>query len=110
MGKPPGKGKITGEMIRYLQDEDKKELLNLLNLIAKNPQDCRTGMKTPIFEKRDSKLCSNFRGIILTSTVGKNLRQISKRKTIEHNLEESQAGFCKERALQDQAFTLKDRF
>ncbi|KAF2885634.1 hypothetical protein ILUMI_20539 [Ignelater luminosus] len=51
MEKAPGEDKITGE-IKYLQEEDKQELLSLLNLIAgkKTPKDWRTGMRLWLLE------------------------------------------------------------
>ena len=113
IGKAPGHDELTGEMIKYLSTSFKIELLNIMNAVKrekKTPKDWNIGIISPIYKSGDSKQCSNYRGITLSSVVEKLFARIMEnrlRNKIENTLEETQCGFRKERGTQDHIFTIR---
>ena len=68
LNKSPGDDGIVGEMIRALNERSGKELCELLEMIwleEKIPEEWRKSIIVPIHKKGDRAVCSNYRGIAL---------------------------------------------
>ena len=113
IGRAPGDDNITAEMLKYMGNKATNVFRDLLNeIVAKKsiPSDWNIGIILPIYKKGDSKLCTNYRGITLTSIPGKILTRILEnrlREKIEITLDEAQNGFRKGRSTQDPIFIIR---
>jgi hypothetical protein len=76
MKKAPGPDLITNEHIRYAGNALQRHLCHLFNLIIQTcylPTSMRKGMIIPLYKGKNKDKCNpaNYRGITLTSTIGK---------------------------------------
>ena len=111
----PGKDRITAEIIKASISKISDILLKLLNVIFQTgiyPNQWKDGVTIPILKNGDPNDANNYRGITLTSCLGKVLCLILN-KRIETYLEENnilskeQGGFRKYSRTTDQIFVLK---
>lgn len=73
-GKSSGPGKIPIELIKYGPFKLKKKLAEFMSLCVKQgtvPRAWTEGHITPIYKKGNKKLCSNYRGITVTSSLSR---------------------------------------
>ena len=64
VGRAPWQNDITAEMMKYLGEEAREILRNLLNYIIeskKKQNDWKMSIVLPLFKKGDAKECSNYR-------------------------------------------------
>ena len=101
--KSSGKDKITNEIIKASLDHMTRILVNLLNIILTSgnyPKEWKSGISVPLHKKGDPMNQSNYRGITLSSNLGKLFCKIINTR-INNFLEEKnilikeQAGFRK---------------
>lgn len=113
LGKAPGADNISADMVKYMGPDGEKLLLKVLQLALKQhkvPRDWELATIIPIHKKGDNRECSNHRGISLLSIPGKVYSRILEarlREATEHELEEGQCGFRRNRSTQDLIFTLR---
>ena len=101
--KAPGKDGITNEIIRASLPEMCSVLNKLFNVILStglNPDSWKTGVNVPIYKSKDPTNRSNYRGIMLNSSLGKLFYQILNNRVAEYLedndlLSQEQAGFRK---------------
>lgn len=112
-GKAAGYDKIRPEQLKCLGETGITVLHQLLNMIwrqKKIPEDWRIAVILPIFKKGDKRMCGNYRGISLLSTVEKVYESIIERKIrtiVEERLEDSQSGFRKGHSVHDHIFSIR---
>ena len=109
---------ISNEMIKFSTSAFKNALIKLFNLILKSnhiPKGWSQGLITPVHKKGDKLNPDNYRGICITSCLGKVFflilndrlsKVVNKNRIIHH----SQIGFKKGFRTTDHLFTLKVYF
>lgn len=108
-----GADEIPVEMIKCLDGEGKKKLLEFLNRIYKTgelPEDFKTSTYLPIPKKATAKRCSDYRTISLMSHTLKLLLCIVNRRIetkIDRYLSKTQYGFVSNRSTRDAIALLK---
>lgn len=111
--KSPGIDQITGELLKADVNVTTEILLPLFEKIWKEekfPKDWQTGVIVKIPKKGDLKLCNNWRGITLLSTVNKLFSKIILNRivnTIDDGLRKEQNGFRRGRSCIDLINTLR---
>jgi hypothetical protein len=113
--KSPGLDTITNEMLKAVQIYLNPLFLKLFNAIfiaGIYPEKWSEGYITPIFKSDNSRLPQNYRGITITSCVGKLFNIILNNRLdkflLEHNIiHETQIGFSKNSRTSDHLFVLK---
>ena len=112
-GKSPGEDRITAEMFKYMGENAKRLLLELINKAwkeGKTPEEWHTALILPIFKKGDKGDCKNYRGITLINTIMKTIEKVIDnrlRTKLDHKLAEPQSGFRRGRSIQDHIFSIK---
>lgn len=112
-GKSPGPDKITGEMLKGAGIIGIHLLYRLFKKCWNEkviPEEWKEGIIVPLYKKGDRRVCSNYRGITLTSQVGKlyeRVMELKIRSHIEVNLKEEQYGFRRGRSTVDLIFSIK---
>ena len=113
--KAPGKDGLTGEMLKASMSSICTVISKLFNIILQSgnyPSQWKDGINVPIFKSGDQTNPNNYRGITLTSSLGK-LFCIVINKRIETHLQNNnllikeQAGFRKHSRTTDHIFILK---
>jgi Reverse transcriptase (RNA-dependent DNA polymerase)/Endonuclease-reverse transcriptase len=113
-GKAPGEDKITTEMAKNMGEKGTCMLLEIMNRAwreEKVPNEWQLGLIVPIYKAGDSKICNNYRGVTLLSTVTKLYERILEnrlRNIVDPSLTQSQSGFRKGRSTMDHVFTIKE--
>ncbi|XP_067427114.1 uncharacterized protein [Thunnus thynnus] len=105
---------ILNEMLKYSTEKFQLTILKLFNLILNVgyfPESWNNGLITPIFKSGDRFDPQNYRGICVSSCVGKLLCSIINSRIVEfldeHNvLHKSQIGFMPHHHTSDHIFTL----
>ncbi|XP_030750903.1 uncharacterized protein LOC115878509 [Sitophilus oryzae] len=111
-GKAAGPGNIFIELIKQGPDILLEILADIFNrCLIKNeniPEDWNLAYISSIFKKGDKKRCSNYRGISLTSSMGRLYGRILKER-VEESFEEieEQGGFRAGRSCTDNIFVLQ---
>jgi Reverse transcriptase (RNA-dependent DNA polymerase) len=109
--KAAGPGNIPIELVKYAPDILLERLVFLYNkclLQGENvPKEWNLAYISSIYKKGDKKQCKNYRGISVTSTLGRLYGKILKER-IENELTEieEQSGFRAGRSCTDNVFTL----
>ena len=104
-GKAAGEDRIVAELLKNGGEPVIDWLTELMQEVwrtRKVPQDWRNALLIPLFNKKDRKLCDNYRGISLFSVPGKVVALILLKRLqtiIDPQLSETQCGFRKGRAL-----------
>lgn len=112
-GKAPGPGGIPIELIKHSPSQVKEKLLEIYNDCLQGryeiPKEWRYAMITPIFKKGDKKCCESYRGISVTSSIGRLYGRIIKSRIEKEwsDLEE-QSGFRAGRSCTDNIFCLRN--
>lgn len=111
-GKAPGPGDIPIELIKHGPDKLIEILVDIFNkcLIEGQeiPADWNLAYISSIYKKGDRKVCGNYRGISVTSSVGKLYgRILKKRIELEYQEIEEQSGFRAGRSCTDNIYTLQ---
>ncbi|KAL1447116.1 hypothetical protein WDU94_005460 [Cyamophila willieti] len=112
-GKSPGPDEITGEMLKAAGIVGKHMIYRLFKKCwdeKKIPEEWKEGIIVPLFKKGDRRVCNNYRGITLTSQVGKLYERIIElkiRPQLEVRLHEEQYGFRRGRSTVDLIFSIK---
>ena len=113
--KAPGKDGITNEILKACMPRISNVLCDLFNVVLKEgtyPSHWKDGINVPIFKNGDPSNPNNYRGITLSSSMGKLFCLIINRR-LENYLEENnllineQAGFRKSSRSTDHIFILK---
>lgn len=112
--KSSGLDGILNEMLKNINDKFKLAILNLFNLILSVgyfPDIWNKGLITPIFKSGDKSDPNNYRGICVSSNLGKLFCSIINTRLIhvltEHNvINKSQIGFLPKYRTSDHIFTL----
>ena len=111
--KAPGPDGITSEMLKADEDGTAQVMLKFIRRIwdaEMKPQEWECGTIIKIPKKGDLKDCGNWRGITLTSIVGKLLSLIVLQRiqdALDRRLRDEQAGFRKARGCSDQIFVIR---
>jgi hypothetical protein len=113
--KSPGLDTITNEMLKEAQIYLNPLFLKLCNAIfiaGIYPEKWSDDYITPIFKSDNSRLPQNYRGITITSCIGKLFNIILNNRLdkflLEHNIiHETQIGFSKNSRTSDHLFVLK---
>ena len=114
--KAAGPDEITHEIIKGGGEIMTKSLMTILNLclhLEVVPADWGKGIIIPLHKKGDKKDLNNYRGISLSSVIGKIYSRLIEHELsthVENNeiLGEIQGGFRKDRRTIDQIFILKN--
>lgn len=110
-GKAPGPGGIPMELLKAGGDRMMSILLEIINLVLggdRIPDDLRTGFISPIFKKGDRKVCRNYRGICVQSSVSRIIGRLLRDKLEDaFRTPEEQAGFTAGRSCSDNIFVLR---
>jgi hypothetical protein len=75
------------------------------------PKDWERNIKIPLYKKRDSSRCENYRAVCLSSVALKAFSRIIEarlRMAIEGELEEEQAAFRPSRQTQDPIYSIRN--
>lgn len=110
--KAAGPGNISSELIKYGPSILWEKLANLFNKFMLEgqeiPQDLRLSHISSIFKKGDKKNCNNYRGISVTSSLGRLYGRLLKQRIEKEmvNIEE-QSGFRAGRSCVDNTFSLR---
>lgn len=113
--KATGLDSISNEMIKNCNNSLSSAILKLLNFILSTsiyPDDWSKGIISTIFKGGDQSICSNYRGITISSCLGKLLATILNQRLLKyvgkHDLiPENQIGFLPNHRTSDHAFILK---
>ena len=111
-GKSAGPGNIPIELIKYGPDILLEIVANIFNKCLLHgddiPEDWNIAYISSIYKKGDKKACQNYRGISVTSAMGRLYGRILKHR-IETNIEdiEEQSGFRAGRSCIDNIFVLQ---
>ena len=95
-GKAPGVDEIRPEMLKALGVEGLSWLTRLINIAWNSgavPKEWQTRVVVPLFEKRDQRVCANYRGITLLSLPGKVYSKVLERRVrpiVEPQIEDEQ--------------------
>lgn len=111
-GKAPGPGDIPIELVKHGPDILIEILVDIFNkcLIEGQeiPADWNLAYISSIYKKGDRKVCGNYRGISVTSSVGRLYgRILKKRIELEYREIEEQSGFRAGRSCMDNIYTLQ---
>lgn len=111
-GKAPGPGDIPVELVKYGPDiliEMLADIFNKCLMEGQNiPEDWNLAYISSIYKKGDKKVCGNYRGISVTSSIGRLYgRILKKRIEAEYQEIEEQNGFRAGRSCMDNIFTLQ---
>lgn len=110
--KAPGPGNIPMELLKHATDALLEIIVCLFNKCLINgekvPEDWNVAYISSIHKKGNRKLCKNYRGISVTSSMGRLYGKILKER-IEHQIleMEEQSGFRAGRSCMDNIFVLR---
>jgi hypothetical protein len=115
-GKSAGHDLIKNEMIKYGQDSLIKPLHKIFNLVLNSgyyPHEWSKGRIVSIHKNGDPTLASNYRGITISSVLGKLFNSVLNNRLCEylnenHILTAEQSGFRKKHRTSDHMFVLKN--
>lgn len=111
-GKAAGPGNIPIELVKYGPDILLEILTKIFNKCMMEghaiPEDWNVAYISSIFKKGDKKMCQNYRGISVTSAVGRLYGKILKNRIeTEFSDIEEQSGFRAGRSCTDNIFVLQ---
>ena len=109
--KAPGPGDLPIELIKHATAQAQEIIRIIFNKCLSGeeiPRDWKTSYINSIFKKGNRKECSNYRGISITSSIGKLYERVLKVRIENEAIEiEEQNGFRPGRSCIDNIFTLK---
>ena len=100
-GKSSGVDRICNEMLKHANDKMLlafKKLFNLILVSSKFPEEWSKGIISAIYKSGDSMVCDNYRGITVSSCLGKLFTSILNKRLLsfvskEKLIPENQIGF-----------------
>ncbi len=113
--KAHGDDLITNEMLKYGASVLLPAMAKLFNLVLESgvfPNEWNTSFQVPIYKKGDPTDCNNYRGISITSCLGKTFNAILSRRINDYledqnKISNHQAAFRKNYSTIDHIYTLK---
>ncbi len=113
--KTPGDDFILNEMLKAATDILAPAITKVFNHVFTSgnyPVEWNTGYQVPIHKKGDTSNCNNYRGITITSCLGKLFNKVLNTRLVDHleetgTLSDNQAAYRKGYSTTDHIFSLK---
>ena len=114
-GKATGLDGISNEMLKHCNNDMIQVILKLFNVILQTsfyPQEWSKGRISTIFKSGDKYVCDNYRGITITSCLGKLFATVLNQRLLKYSIDkklipENQIGFMPQARTSDHVFVLK---